>query len=823
MFCECDDLINLDLSNFDTSNLTDMRLMFGCSSLTNLDLSGFDMSKVKYYEYDFLNNCPNLQVLITPKKTCDYLDLPFHMYDSASNEYAYIPVLSQSILLARTTEMAKGWCGTIYTSGDNLGNLTNEIHLLRPFEKCVFKTASTEYNPELAYYLAALCRSAYGLEKANKTIEEQMVNIRKSIASLGFENDFAYDYRDDTTPAYTIARKNVSNGSTMVLITIRGSYNLDWGNNINMGWGFLGFGKHGGYEIAANQIYNTLGKFLGGISTPNVTYVITGHSQGGAIGNLLAVKLYDNQVPISNVYNYNFSAPNSACLINPQDWNPRGIHDNVINIALDYDIVSFIPCNELPVCDANPLATWGKFGRSFWYVPSQEDAYLVGHDLKEVVYLLSHQYPLSKFSDYYGIPAGRIKHVLGIHCPVDVFVYNKSGTSVASVINDKAEYYDSKFGEVVIIIDGDEKYICLPDNQEYDVRLSATDVGEMTYEVFNVDFAKGEKIGQEKVFENVILIPGKEMYSDVDVREDNPEATLYVLDHNETIVAEINEDGQETAILVKELIIKDNKINLTVGDTVQLSAEIKPDIATNKTIIWESTNKNIVTVDSQGKVTAVGVGQAIIKAFSEDGGAKATVQLTCTALTPTPTSEPVVKGFSDVQNPKHAYYKAIYWAAEAGITKGYPDGTFGIDRSCTRGEMMMFLWRYAGKPTPKTVSKSPFKDVPKTHTFYKAILWGSQKGITKGYSDGTFGVNRNVSRGECMMFLWRLKGKPAPKAVAKAPFPDVPKSHVFYNAVLWGYQKKITTGFTSGKLKGKFGVNENCSRGQIVTFLYRAK
>ncbi len=188
---------------------------------------------------------------------------------------------------------------------------------------------------------------------------------------------------------------------------------------------------------------------------------------------------------------------------------------------------------------------------------------------------------------------------------------------------------------------------------------------------------------------------------------------------------------------------------------------------------------------------------------------------------PTPTPEP--EGFSDVQDPKNPYYKAIYWAAEAGITKGYPDGTFGINRNCTRGECMMFLWRYANKPAPKNVSKSPFKDVPKTHTFYKAILWGSQKGITKGYSDGTFGIDRNVTRGECMMFLWRLRGKPAPKAVAKAPFPDVPKSHVFYNAVLWDYQKKVTTGFTEGKLKGKFGVNEKCSRGQIVTFLYRAK
>ena len=214
--------------------------------------------------------------------------------------------------------------------------------------------------------------------------------------------------------------------------------------------------------------------------------------------------------------------------------------------------------------------------------------------------------------------------------------------------------------------------------------------------------------------------------------------------------------------------------------------------------------------------TNVGTATVTITA-TETGGLKGSVSVNFTI------TKPAASGFSDVQDSDHAYYKAIYWAADAGITKGYPDGTFGINRSCTRGEMMMFLWRYAGKPAPKNVSKSPFKDVPKTHTFYKAILWGSQKGITKGYSDGTFGIDRNVSRGECMMFLWRLKGKPAPKTVAKAPFPDVPKSHVFYNAVLWGYQKKITTGFTSGKLKGKFGVNENCSRGQIVTFLYRAK
>ena len=74
-----------------------------------------------------------------------------------------------------------------------------------------------------------------------------------------------------------------------------------------------------------------------------------------------------------------------------------------------------------------------------------------------------------------------------------------------------------------------------------------------------------------------------------------------------------------------------------------------------------------------------------------------------------------------------------------------------------------------------------------------------------------------------MMFLWRLKGKPAPKTSAKSPFRDVPTTHAFYKAILWGYQKKITNGYTSGNKKGTFGVDENCIRGAIVTFLYRSK
>ena len=119
------------------------------------------------------------------------------------------------------------------------------------------------------------------------------------------------------------------------------------------------------------------------------------------------------------------------------------------------------------------------------------------------------------------------------------------------------------------------------------------------------------------------------------------------------------------------------------------------------------------------------------------------------------------------------------------------------------------------RPARKT-RISPFRDVPKSHAYYKAILWAYQKKITKGYGNGTFGVKRKVTRGESMMFLWRLKGKPKPKAVYKSPFKDVAKNNVFYNAILWGYQKKITTGYTGVK-KGMFGPKDNCRRTDVLS------
>ena len=118
--------------------------------------------------------------------------------------------------------------------------------------------------------------------------------------------------------------------------------------------------------------------------------------------------------------------------------------------------------------------------------------------------------------------------------------------------------------------------------------------------------------------------------------------------------------------------------------------------------------------------------------------------------------------FPDVP-PGHNYGKDIYWAVDAGITAGYNNGLFGVSDNITRGQVVMFLWRLAGKPEPKKNTQT-FTDVPTDHSYYKAIQWASEKKITAGYKDKSFGVKDNCTRGQIVTFLWRYKGKPAPSS-----------------------------------------------------------
>ena len=164
-----------------------------------------------------------------------------------------------------------------------------------------------------------------------------------------------------------------------------------------------------------------------------------------------------------------------------------------------------------------------------------------------------------------------------------------------------------------------------------------------------------------------------------------------------------------------------------------------------------------------------------------------------------------------------SYYEdAVDWAVENGITQGTDDTHFSPDGICTRAQAVTFLWRAAGSPKPEPRAM-PFTDVPVGSYYYDAVLWAVENGITKGTSDTTFSPNMTCTRAQIVAFLWRSEKSPA--AGIANPFADVKSTAYYADAVLWAVKENITKGTTSTT----FSPNADCTRAQIVTFLWRCK
>ena len=170
--------------------------------------------------------------------------------------------------------------------------------------------------------------------------------------------------------------------------------------------------------------------------------------------------------------------------------------------------------------------------------------------------------------------------------------------------------------------------------------------------------------------------------------------------------------------------------------------------------------------------------------------------------------------FTDV--PAGSYYEdAVIWAVDKGITTGTSATTFNPNGICTRAQAVTFLWRAAGSPAAKS-SAMPFADVKAGSYYETAVLWAVENGITKGTSDTTFSPDATCSRAQIVTFLWRSQKSPA--AGMANPFADVAADTYYIDAVLWAVKHNITVGTTFSI----FSPDEECTRAQIVTFLYRA-
>ena len=165
----------------------------------------------------------------------------------------------------------------------------------------------------------------------------------------------------------------------------------------------------------------------------------------------------------------------------------------------------------------------------------------------------------------------------------------------------------------------------------------------------------------------------------------------------------------------------------------------------------------------------------------------------------------------------YPFVNDINWLAQRRITTGYPDGTFRPNGSVERGAMAAFFYRMAGSPQFTAPSTPSFKDVPRDHPFYKEIEWMRARGITTGWSDGTFRPNDAVNRDAMAAFFYRYAGSPAYSAPAVSPFSDVSTGSQFYREIAWLADQRITTGWPDGS----FRPVQPIERGAMAAFLHR--
>jgi len=458
--------------------------------------------------------------------------------------------------------------------------------------------SSSVYNPYLAEILAGFSDAAYSKGDIEKTYD-----------SFGFVNLLTenYDMRtyglDDV--GYCFGEKTLNDGTTMILVSLRGSlwFNdtaLDWMSNFNLGSkAMLINGFHRGFYLAEEKVLSALKNYLGGTLDPSVKYVITGHSRGAAVGDLLEYKLSKEGISRDNIYGYNFACPDVGSF-NDIDWHNMS-QSNIFNINNQADPVSLLPGNLMDSIQIStntilnfPLAHphWGKIGISKWFFYKHFLIAIDAHKCENYIDFLGNHYALSGYFDRALIPPVGLKAV--IRCPVDVLVKDQNGKTIAAVVNNVPQYYDSAWGDIIIFTDGEEKSIFINGDKQVSFHITGTGEGKMTFILDRNGLGEGQDSTGVKYFTNVGVKDGKEFVSSVTTDDTIMDTRLFVEDKGIQI-AEIETTGEEKIFLQPASI---KSLTNTVNGTV-----LKWNVVSNIDAyeIWRSSGgkaKKIATISN---------------------------------------------------------------------------------------------------------------------------------------------------------------------------------------------------------------------------------
>ena len=260
--------------------------------------------------------------------------------------------------------------------------------------------------------------------------------------------------------------------------------------------------------------------------------------------------------------------------------------------------------------------------------------------------------------------------------------------------------------------------------------------------------------------------------------------------------------------------VKDStsKIDLTLNATDTTDAKDYFDFNGNSALTWSSSDESVFTVDKDGNLSPVGIGEATLTvAVADNDSVKATKTVKVTGTT----------AFKDVQDKNAWYYEAIYKltnkknAKGNAIVQGVAKDEFGVSAPITRAQFVTFLYRQADEPAVSTTTK--FTDVDANAYYAKAVAWAAQKGIVYGKTATSFAPNDTVSRAEAVTMLYRYNGEPDYNSNITTTFSDVARGAYYYDAVQWAAGV-----VTYGKTSTTFAPNDSCTRAEGITMIYRA-
>ena len=642
-------------------------------------------------------------------------------YDTVEGEYTYCPSL-----------------GFLDIVGNQTGSFT--------YSDEYFTRSGYEYNHDLAIMTMIMNQTCFAsADSAKDGWETANSNFNYLLKQCGFSDlaanaDAVRHPEGDTIGAYAANKHLTVDGKdyTLIALGVRGhNYGGEWYSNFDLGYS----GDHAGFADARDKVLSFLKDYVKEYNIKgNVKIWLTGYSRGAIAANMVGGELDKGfnmgkgvKLDTRDLYCYTFETPQGTADVNCRDAVFCNIH-NILNYNDLVPLVSF--------------TAWGhsRYGVDYYLPCRQYDACYA--QLKPEV---------DAKLDQMGW-----MNILGLTLnTIDDFHYitlNPLTASEKSKIT-QIEYYDEVLNALFdTMAPSREDYV---NNVQADLmELSRTLLGVDPDRLMNAIALFGQKFVSMDNLNELIASIGKGS-SAVNVTVD-----LFMEAMQEANCAGYN--GDQVRAMLKNMMplllnfvkeYPDTALTL-MGNLVQIINAHFPEIdltwlRVTPASFFEKQNHNYVN----------GV-------FAYNGDKLPDI-------------------FSDVKAGDWCY-DAIRWAYNEGITTGYTETEFLPDGACTRGQVVTFLWRAAGSPEPK-LKICPFKDVSADSPYYKAIIWAAENGIALGYDVTHFRPNESCTRAQIVTFIWRYEGHPT--TMAKCPFEDVSVISPYYKAILWASENGITTGY----------------------------